>query len=113
MARRPVWDAMADLFLDTDFKGMEIEARLVERIAASPFGLSELDQIYAWEVAPAFAFNLRGIAGEWGMWEEGEAERRIRAILPLPRWRRACKRCCFGTDWPRWRSLVAKTRAAS
>ena len=103
---------MADLFLDTDFKGLDIEARLVERIAASPFSLSELDDIYVWEVAPAFAFNLRSIAGEWGMWEEGEAERRIRAILPLPRWRRACKRLCLGTDWPRWQRLVAKARTA-
>jgi hypothetical protein len=60
-----VWDAIADLFLDT-----EIDARMREHIARelarSPFSVDELDAIYRYEVAPVVHGNLTIVAGEWG-----------------------------------------------
>ena len=109
--RLPVWEAMANLFLDTDFDGTAIEESMIAAIAASPFTLAELDAIHDWEVAPAFASNLRDIAGEWAMWEDGEVERRIRAILPLSRWRRRLKRVGVISGWPALRRQVERRRA--
>jgi hypothetical protein len=62
-ARRPVWIAMADLFLDTDVRIWY--AHMARVLADSPFSLPELRQILDNEVTPALQGNLLDIAGEW------------------------------------------------
>ncbi len=104
---------MADLFLDNDFTGTDLEVRQAEALAASPFSLAELDAIFAWEVAPAFAFNLRSIAGEWAMWDSEEVREYVLAVLPLPRWRRRLKRFGNVANWKRLRRIVERLRAAA
>jgi hypothetical protein len=63
-ARLPVWDAIADLFLDT-----VIDAPLLQHIAGdlarSPFSIDELREIYLLEVAQVVHRNLKIVAGEW------------------------------------------------
>ena len=64
--RLPVWVALSDLFLDTEFD--EIACRYVaQRLRSSGFGLQALEDILCNEVAPAFGPNLV-VAGEWSGW---------------------------------------------
>ncbi|MGF6960291.1 DUF7079 family protein [Paraburkholderia youngii] len=64
--RLPVWVALSELFLDTEFD--EIACRYVaERLRCSGFELQELEDILRDEVAPAFWPNLV-VAGEWSGW---------------------------------------------
>lgn len=61
--RRPVWDALATMFLDTDVStSREWRARV---LAASPYSLPQLEQILIQEVYPVCQPNLRSVAGEW------------------------------------------------
>jgi hypothetical protein len=61
--RRPVWEALSDLFLDTDTslaRGWRVGV-----LAASPYSLDELQEILVDEVYPVCRSNLFSIAGEW------------------------------------------------
>jgi hypothetical protein len=68
-ARLPVWDAIADLYLDN-----VVDERVVDYIArtlaASPFSVDELEAIHRYEVAPVVHPNLKIVAGEWAGWGE-------------------------------------------
>ena len=71
-ARSPVWQALSELFLDTDllyqFEGaagppaIEYVARM---LASSPYSLDELREIELWEVAPVVMPSPYDIAPEW------------------------------------------------
>ena len=67
--RMPVWNALSELFLDT-----ELEAADHERIAGvlrdSPYSRKEIDDILRHEVHPACAANLQSVAGQWGCFSE-------------------------------------------
>lgn len=69
--RLPVWHALADLFLDTQLPP-EAYRSMASVLSASGYSHAELWQILSNEVAPAFAFNLLDIAGEWAMWHEAD-----------------------------------------
>ncbi|UGQ48711.1 DUF7079 family protein [Massilia endophytica] len=73
--RRPVWEALSDMFLDTDVSLFR-EAR-VEKLAASPYSIGELESILVNEVYPVCAGNLLSIAGEWAGFDEGWLQERI------------------------------------
>ncbi|MGH7937882.1 MAG: DUF7079 family protein, partial [Chthoniobacterales bacterium] len=61
--RRPVWEALSTLFLDTDTSlDRQWRARI---LADSTYSLDELEEILLAEVHPACSGNLRSIAGEW------------------------------------------------
>jgi len=64
----PVWDELASLFLDTDYLGIVGPATIAERLRKSGLSADELERILLDEVLPAFAFNLRDVAGEWAAW---------------------------------------------
>lgn len=74
--RRPVWDAMSDVFLDTETRwGMPHVAFVLAR---SGYSESELDAIWDREIVPECAWNLMQLAGEWALFvvdEEALAER--------------------------------------
>jgi len=79
VARRPVWEALSTLFLDTDISlSREYRARI---LAASPYSLSELDAILADEVFPVCRWNLLAVAGEWAGFGEQWLEQRITKYL--------------------------------
>lgn len=79
-ARRPAWDAIADLFLDTEIRDAEREF-IARRLAASPFSEDALDAIYVHEVAPVVHRNLKIVAGEWAGFGEAWLGERIPAYL--------------------------------
>ncbi|MCW5552435.1 MAG: hypothetical protein KIS67_09730 [Verrucomicrobiae bacterium] len=86
--RRPVWEALSDLFLDTDIS--LARSWRVGILAASPYSIEELHEILVDEVYPVCRSNLFSIAGEWAgfdpEWLENSILRRLRS--PFHRWRR-------------------------
>jgi|SRR5215472_7682823 hypothetical protein len=86
--RRPVWIALADLFLDTDVT--LFYPAIARTLAESPYSIEELRAILFDEVAPVLQGNLLSVAGEWAGFEEewliAEATRRIgkKPIIRLP-----------------------------
>ena len=76
-ARRPVWIALADLFLDTDVRTSYPYIALIA--ARSPYSLEELTAIFRDEVSPVVAPNLLSVAGEWAGFGEKWLVSRITA----------------------------------
>ena len=76
--RRPVWDTLGDLYLDTDTR--PDLPRMACVLAGSGLSEAELNTIWQCEVTPALAFNLSVVAGEWAYfdldWLEGKIVRR-------------------------------------
>ena len=61
--RTPVWDALQDLFMDTESE--DSYGFIARRCADSKYALEDLERILFNEVFPALSFNLLSIAGEW------------------------------------------------
>ena len=78
-ARRAVWIAQTDLFLDTDVRLHY--AHLAYVAANSPFSLAELESIFRDEVAPVFEYNLMDIAGEWAMFADDDVIESVEGYL--------------------------------
>lgn len=64
----PVWDAMADQFLDTERRHRIPHTAL----ACLDAGLTPLEAREVWrrDIAPSVGMNLLSVAGEWQFWEE-------------------------------------------
>jgi hypothetical protein len=63
--RKPVWDAMSDVFLDTETRSAM--PRIAFTLVESGYGTEELDAIWHEEIVPECSWNLNQIAGEWAM----------------------------------------------
>jgi hypothetical protein len=86
--RRPVWEAMSELFLDTQL-GAKDHQRIANVLATSGYSARELDRILWQELCPVLAANLRSPAGEWAGFDMQHAEREIvnHPAGALRRWR--------------------------
>ncbi|WP_131655680.1 DUF7079 family protein [Methylocucumis oryzae] len=62
-AREPVWEALSELFLDTD-TALSRCCR-AEQLAMSPYSIAQLEIILVEEVYPVCKHNLCSVAGEW------------------------------------------------
>jgi hypothetical protein len=78
----PVWHALSELFLDTEIQASDYDY-IARRLRESGLPAEQIRQILADEVAPAFAPNLRSVAGEWVPWNEES----VREIMTRPMWR--------------------------
>ena len=67
----PVWHALSDLFLDTELQAEDYR-RIAEKLRESGYSPAELRTMLEHEIAPAFAFNLLDVAGEWCSWSAEE-----------------------------------------
>lgn len=67
-ARRPVWIALSELFLDTDVRIWYVN--ILRALAASPYTEEQLRFILDNEVAPVLEGNLLSVAGEWAGFDE-------------------------------------------
>lgn len=111
-ARRPVWSALSDFYLDTDVEGFYSPAAGV--LAASGYTLDELLDILRHEVHPVLHRNLQSAAGEWAHFDADWLEQRILQRLAQPRWRRpfGCVLCRTpNAIWARLGPMVATERA--
>lgn len=61
--RVPVWEAIAELWLDIEMKPGELKY-IAQRLAQSKYSLAELEGILLYEVAPVVHLNLRDTEGE-------------------------------------------------
>ena len=62
--RLPAWEALSELFLDTELQNDDHE-RIARALAATKFTEDDLDRILIGEVCPVCKWNMLMIAGEW------------------------------------------------
>jgi hypothetical protein len=80
--RKPVWDAMSDVFLDTETRWAM--PRIAFTLVQSGYEPEELDAIWHDEIVPECAWNLSQIAGEWAMFVLDEEALAARAAGQKP-----------------------------
>ncbi len=79
VARRlPVWIALSEVFLDTQLDALDYQF-MAAAIRAAGFSSAEAHAIFRDDVAPAFAGNLRVIAGQWAGWPDDVVRERVLA----------------------------------
>lgn len=69
LERMPVWNALAEFFLDTELSAADLK-RIASVLARSKYTEEELHEILRHEVYPACSPNLTQPAGEWAGWDE-------------------------------------------
>jgi hypothetical protein len=107
----PVWHALSEFYLDTELQARDYE-EIAHRLSASGFTPTQLRAILEQEVAPAFAFNLLDVAGEWLSWREDEVREimvRSDGSLPPMRWlKRRMFRRYLQEQWDRIAPLLER-----
>jgi hypothetical protein len=82
--RQPVWEAMSDLFLDTETRWSV--PHVARRCAQSGYDDEVLEHVFWGEVFPEAIPNLLQVAGEWAMLKLDEAALVRRANRPGIPW---------------------------
>jgi len=77
-ARLPVWCALSELFVDTEFDDLAADS-VARALRKSGLPLIELERILRDEVAPTFHRNA--FAGNWTGWPPEEVRRAVTAHL--------------------------------
>jgi hypothetical protein len=75
--RWPLWEALADFWLDNDLQDFQLD-HVARAIAESPFTMSQVKRIHDYEVAPAVSANLASVAGEWAGFDPAWLRERCR-----------------------------------
>jgi hypothetical protein len=112
-ARRPIWEALSTLFLDTDTSLLR-EWR-ANTLAASPFTVEQLEAILTDEVFPICKWNLHQVAGEWTgfdlEWLEGRIVRGRESPLRFLRFVDVRRRTAVrDAEWQATRAAVVALR---
>lgn len=87
VARRPVWQALAQLYLDSDID--YALPGIAATLAAAPYSVAQLHDILRYEVNPVLHWNLQAAAGVWSGFDADWLEREILRYCRRPRWLRA------------------------
>jgi hypothetical protein len=107
-SRRPVWEALSTLFLDTDISLLR-EYR-VRTLASSPYSLDEIEEILKHEVFPVCRWNLVSIAGEWAGFDLDSLERQI--LKPRSRlWSLGSWQVVRSKEWRETRAGIERRRS--
>ncbi len=80
--RRPVWNAMSDVFLDTETRWAMPRIALV--LALSRYPIDQLDEIWQDEIIPECAWNIHRVPGEWALFVLDEEALAARAVGKKP-----------------------------
>ena len=115
-SRMPVWEALADFWLDTEIveHGFDYIARI---IAESPYSMTEIRDIHDYEVVPAVAGNLACVAGEWAGFDSAWLAAKCQAYAlqrhsPWFRFRIRLQRLLLRSYTERyWRQVIPRVRA--
>lgn len=105
-ARREVWDALSELYLDDDVATRH--AHIAAVLAASPFPPDTLQRMLLHDVHPRLAPNLLSVAGVWqGFDSDGlsTAIQRREGVQRWPAWRTR------GYPRQQWRLLLPRLLA--
>jgi hypothetical protein len=112
--RRPVWEALSDMYLDTDVALSR--AWRAQMLAESKYSLDELEEILVHEVHPVCWPNLLSVAGVWDGFDQAWLEQRILGRLGSPSLfarlfgRRRRVSSSIAPEWAETRLLVAAIR---
>lgn len=105
--RRPVWEALSTLFLDTDVSLLREYRASV--LAGSPYTISEIEAILTDEVFPVCRWNLLSIAGEWAGFDTEWLESQI--LASRPRFARfGASRVLRSREWRATRAVIEDRR---
>jgi len=111
--RRRVWEAMSELYLDTDIDA-EVMSRVAAELAHSPYSLAELERILRHEVHPVLVSNLYSVAGVWSgfdpQWLAAQIQAHLRRPWPVRWWRSRVMRAHAVILWHRLIRRVAAVR---
>jgi len=107
-ARRPVWSALSDLYLDTEYRSSVRSA--ARDLSASPYSLDELREILMREVHPVLAWNLCATAGVWDRFDQDWLCDRIVQGQRRPRWLQPRPLCARDYARLMWRLLEPRVR---
>ena len=109
-AKRPVWNALSDLFLDTELCEEDFN-RIATQLASSSFSITEIESILRLEVTPAVKSNLGSLAGEWAGFDEEWLASRIAAKAQKESyWNRRVSRS-IRSDWEKIRDRIETLRS--
>ena len=115
-ARLPLWEALSDLWLDTQHSDAYMEgiARVMDE---SGLTIEELWRVYSYEVAPVVYMNVYSVAGVWtGFNSDWLRTEIVRNLRDRPRRTRfwtlfPITRCLMlGQTDEEWKKLVAIVR---
>ncbi len=82
IAREPIWEALSELFLDTD---TSLSRRWrASQLAASPYSIEQLEFILVEEVYPVCKYNLWSVAGQWAGFKQKWLRTKILGRLSSP-----------------------------
>ncbi|WP_169977466.1 DUF7079 family protein [Tautonia rosea] len=113
--RRPVWDALSDLFLDRELQPDD-HRRIADVLASSGYSEAELEEILCREVGPVLWPNLLSVAGVWTGFDRDWLEGEILRAENRPWFRgppRAVTMTLVRHDWEQIRAQLNPGRAAS
>jgi len=82
--RRIAWEALSDLYLDTD-TSLSRDWR-VERLMDTAYTIEDLEAILVDEVHPVCRWNMMRVAGEWAGFDPEWLESRILREVASPSW---------------------------
>jgi hypothetical protein len=102
--RKPVWDAMSDVFLDTETRWAF--PRIAFALVASGYSKEELDAIWKGEIVPECAWNLDQVAGEWAMFVLDEDALAARAAGKKPLVERIAGAPLLAVIDDQWRAIL-------
>ena len=109
--RRPIWDALQMLLMDTD---TALERPHVARVCAeSDYTMEELEEIWFAEVFPALRWNLLDVAGEWAGIEIEALTQRILAAHRFGKRRAWLLRAHAQDEWRMLEPLIRALRLTS
>jgi hypothetical protein len=110
--RRPVWDALSDLFLDDELQPSDFE-HIAQTLAASPYLLEEIENTLYGEVYPICIWNMLSVAGEWGMFDGDRLQaailRRQQRWVKIPRFLQM-GRWMVRKPWQQIKKLIQERR---
>ena len=99
-ARMPLWEALSDLWLDTEQTDLDLEW-IAGVMADSGLTIEELWRVYSYEVAPVVYMNVYNCAGQWaGFYPDWLRTEIVRNLRDRPR------RTRFWTLFPITRCLM-------
>jgi hypothetical protein len=111
--RRPVWEALSTVFLDTKIHDT-LRAEIAETLRSSGYSDAELEQILWGELCPVLHVNLLGPAGEWAGFDMEWVEQQILS-KPADRLKQWLSYVNGGNlarhDWRRIKDAIAIRRA--
>jgi hypothetical protein len=108
--RRPVWNVLSELYLDTELDDRDHE-RIAAVLVASRYSAGQLEEILYRELHPVLHWNLLSVAGEWAGFDPDWLEEQI-----LRRSRRRWRFAVIAGKWMvrgEWAVLEAKLRRSA